>query len=310
MPASTISSTQPSGQVAFRTLLANGTMLFLSLGMVAVKAIWDAQLLADTDHNAFIAFGFLFPLVITFGAVGMAISNAVTSTFSRWQWHQSIAKENGQPQPRHLDKRALLQVTLLAGGVGLITSVLMMLLLPLLIDVLNANDYAVWVKQFCYWFVFWQPVQFIAVSWQSVARGIGLYRMSALVSFSCQLVGMALSYWLLKENVFGLQSIEAIAISNLLTSVFIVVLLHFVVFVRLQPLPVNDMAFKMLFGSMGKVFYSGIFASTFALVFIFALTRFMAQQGEHVVAALTYVARIEQLFLIFSPRLYLQYCLK
>jgi hypothetical protein len=45
--------------------------------MVAIKALWDSYWLSQTDKTAFIAFGFIFPIIILINTVIISMTNLI-----------------------------------------------------------------------------------------------------------------------------------------------------------------------------------------------------------------------------------------
>jgi Na+-driven multidrug efflux pump len=260
--------------------------------MVAIKALWDSYWLSQTDKTAFIAFGFIFPIIILINTVIISMTNATLSTFSLLAW---VDKENVR-----INKKIFSIFSLCAIATGLVISAVIYLLVPLMIDLLSANAYQQQINQFCRLLILWLPVQFLLTVWQCVARGLGKFKSSSNIATVCYLIGMLLSYWLLVGQ-SGLAPMAAIVYSSAMTT--LLTLIWFGLTLFRHTTFYTQTATMTLVSKAAKpflvVFFSSFITNAFALIFIFGLMRLMAQQGEDVIAAMVYLTRLEQLLLIF-----------
>ncbi len=281
--------------------LLNGSALFFSMAMVAIKALWDTYWLSRVDDSSFIAFAFIFPLIIVINMVAMSLANATIATFSRLSW---VNKNENQ-----VDTRIFTGLTLAAVLLGIVVSGAIWLLVPWLTQYLAANAYQLQLELFAQSLIIWLPLQFVVAVWMNIARGLGQFSLSGKVATSCHLLGMIVSYWLLTQltpltqisQISQLPPLVAIVYSNAFISLLTIALAAVLIF--RQSMVNLNIKYKALpecfIQPFLSVFGSSFIANIFALVFIFSLTRLMAQQGEQVIAAMVYLTRLEQLVLIF-----------
>lgn len=267
----------------------NGLPVFVSTGIVSLKAILDSWLLGKTSPHDLQAFALAFPIVILTNTIAVSLANGLTGTASQW-----IEKQQVQGKPAMV-------LYLVAVVLGIAVAFLVNLLIDPFILWFDAEKYRASITAFCSTSYLWLPFQFALAVQSQMARFIGLFKSSSLVLTICCFLGMSLSYYLLFQHP-QIQPLSAVVISNSTIAFFSSLIL----LIQLWPKLCWEAEFsgwhklRDILAQGGEIFYTTMLGQTLAVLFIFVITQQFAQQGEDVIGLLAYLTRIEQLILMLA----------
>jgi Na+-driven multidrug efflux pump len=269
--------------------LTNGMVQFVAIGMTAIKALWDSYWLNLTDSVSGLAFGFAFPVLILINTVMAALVNAIMATLAKAHWVDE----------KQMDRAIFALLTGVSLLFGCLLSLIIWLAMPWIVVGLNAGNYSTALDQFAAVLIVWLPLQLLMATWMSVARGARLFKSAGAIAAVCYAIGMACSYVLLTHHQ-GIAPLSAVVYSNAVTSLLVALWLVVLLWRRIDfvfMIGISD--FLQRAGRVSiQVFSHSFVANLFALLFIITMTRILSSQGEHVIAAMVYLTRFEQLILM------------
>ncbi|WDE11826.1 MATE family efflux transporter [Thalassomonas haliotis] len=270
--------------------ITNGAPVFISMGVFAIKALWDSYWLAEVDKSSMLAFGLIFPILIFINVFAVSLGNAVMSSFSVSDWLVS----------RRINKFIFSWLSAFSIGLGVLTSLALWFIQPFMVLWLDAASYQLNLSHFFDALLSWLPFQFLSAVWMICLRGTGLYKSSGLIATLCCILGMLISYLLL-TSALPLPPLASVVYSNAAISISTLIGLSILMRKHIEFSPGESI--KAFMEQAGKkllsVFGSSMLVNLFTLIFLFTLTRLLAQHGPEVISVLVYMTRIEQLILVF-----------
>lgn len=277
--------------ITTKKILSDAGLQFFATGMIAFKAILDSYLLEHYHPDSFYAFGLTFPILILANTLVLCLTNAVFGTFKHLKWAES--------QNLQANVLSVLLVVALSLGVGV--WVLLSLTVPEMMSLLSAQQYQADILAFTDSLLYWMPMQFLMVVLLGAARGAGLHKRSGVLVGCGYLIGIAASALWLSTADSGLES--PLVTVNLSSALAVLLSLLALAVLLLGRLSLRRQISVRVFvqtcsAPLWRVFVSTFYVSMFALVFIFALTAVVSEQGQQGIYVLAYLVRVEQLVLI------------
>ena len=273
----------------FAQISADWGMLSLAFGLVVLKSIWDSYLIDGIDQEAFVAFGYLFPVILFFNVVSNALVNSVNATFSMAPWLEKSA----------IDSRLFSGFSLLSIVVGIVIVVFVLLLEPLLVRGIADASYATHMQAFHSALIYWIPVQFLASYWLCLLRGIGRHKLVAWLLLVSNVIGAGITHYLLNHQSFidMTSPLQAICYSNLCVFLVVSIGSWLLVLQKLRMTTKVKLSNTAITTNTFKVFSATIAANFSAVLFYFCFIDALNSQGKEIAEATVYLVRIEQLIL-------------
>ncbi|QPB82424.1 hypothetical protein CWC22_005245 [Pseudoalteromonas rubra] len=271
-----------------KSWLSNGLVVFISSGVIAVKALLDSFLLESVDQVFLQAFALVFPVIILSNIASVSISNAVIGTASSW-----IDKErvSGSVIVLSISAAALLGLSVSAGLYVLQSS---------LIEWFGAQQLGTAIGSFLDHLALWLPLQFCSAVLLQIARYLGLFKSSGLLQVSSGAVGMLTSVVLLMWLPL-LPPLVSVVVSNAIIAFCSVCTLLYMMKSRIHwQACEREPAQRGVVGKALSICSTTFLGQSAAVVFIFFITKSVSEQGEAMVAVFAYLTRLEQLILMLA----------
>ncbi|ABE54464.1 hypothetical protein Sden_1178 [Shewanella denitrificans OS217] len=180
-------------------------------------------------------------------------------------------------------------------------SLLLMMLLDPLILWFDAERYRIKLHAFTVSLIFWLPFQYTIVLLGQILRVVGRYKSSSLIQILACVVGFGISYWLIGVKT-EIEPLKSVVYSNAAIAILAFSGLSVLLFSHIKKSKAHDtpLDFGAIYKRFAEIFYTTCLSQSMAVVFIFVLTKILAQQGEKTIEIYAYLTRIEQLILMLS----------
>ncbi len=258
-----------------------------------VKAAIDVALVGRVDAAQLAAFAFVFPVLFLAISGGRAIYTGTAATFI-----VGNGLHNGRVQIK-----PLVCALVLSAAVGLCLGVLLLVLLQAYVQIMGAEEYSEYLKQYFSIWVWTIPMMFMSANTFAIARNMGFITLAGTFTLIANMVGIACSWVFIPDNGMGMGlGLQGSAYSMFVTSAISTGLCLFFVVKR----TISDSGVQWIIQFLGTskkvigVAVPVLLSNILLFAFITFTTKIIALYGQDALAAFGAIGRIEQILLAFQ----------